>query len=627
MNGYDDPLEYSEGGMSLTIKGRAYKAFYFGQEFSVLDNTIIEFDFKLDSAEGLLHAICLDSDLDDELDFELGNDRFVDHCFRTAGTECNDEDLEGSCFWWVEPEGSQAIYGTSGHYRVKVGHYFQESIEYISFIQASGSIYWDDGSWKEGLSTFGNITVYNDEAAPHLDMQLNGQTVTLGRPVSYTKYDMIATDPYQIFDGGRNLTLYGRSLKAFELNAMYTVQDNTVLEFDFELYGNTQILHAICLIEGLSDEIATDQCFWLEGTECSDHYITDSRCIKRIGPSVSLNANGTAHFRIPVGHYYQKRVSYLAFIQASGEPDVFESDQENYNERLKGQSSFGNIQLYDDTTAPKLTISANDVKIQLGSPISYADESEHYRNMDSGSTNPYTLSSDGETLTLYGRAYKAFPLSSLYEVQYNTILEFDFSLQDDPQILHAICLDEDVDDEPTVGDRFIDNCFKLEGSDCNEWQFQGAFLGECMQSASSMSTNVDGSMHFRIEVGQFILKKVRYLAFIQASGSPSIYLYSPEEFEKSLKGVSTFHNIRLFEDPGAPQQPDTSSNDGSSGSNLGSPGNNLGSSVNNLGSSGSNLGSPGNNLILPGSLATPSPLSNLYTRILGMAFCFTIAFI
>ncbi|CAB9525330.1 Cupin superfamily protein [Seminavis robusta] len=180
--GQDGPGRFlvQEAGNRIQLSGNVWKAFPIA-EHTVSYRSVLEFDFRLvDEVEG--HAICLDEDLNEDVEIQ-GSKR----CFRLGGSQ--------SAIWkevWnLDHPGST---GEFKHYKVKIGSLTDgagNDEPYISWgakIKYIGIVQDNDANENIGESTFKNLQLYHDNAAPV-------ETVDPGPSITGTSIEIDVSNP------------------------------------------------------------------------------------------------------------------------------------------------------------------------------------------------------------------------------------------------------------------------------------------------------------------------------------------------------------------------------------------------------------------------------------------------
>ncbi|WP_419195046.1 FAD-dependent oxidoreductase [Novipirellula herctigrandis] len=288
---------------SIHMIGNTWKAIPYN--YIVTPETVIEFDFAAPT-EGDLHGIGIDTDL------QLSR---TDHWFTLFGTQANfgnrDFNLYGG-------EGSQNIV-------VPIGEYYQGQMNYLTF----GNDH--DVTEPNAESVFSNIRVY--ERGLNFD---HHDVLPYGIPNQDISGD------YAIFDESRSIELSGNTWKAIPHD--YVVTRDTVIEFDFDAPTEGE-LQGI----GIDTDLQlsnTDLWFKLAGTQ----KIFGNRDFEHHG------GNGSEHFVIPIGEYFEGPIAYLTF---GNDHDVISPT---------AISRFSNLKVYELTDTHRQRQFGYDIVIYGGTP-------------------------------------------------------------------------------------------------------------------------------------------------------------------------------------------------------------------------------------------------------------------
>ena len=290
-----------------------------------------------------------------------------------------------------------------------------------------------------------------------------------------------------IGDNGRSMRLIGDSRKAVEVD--YQVTANTILEFDFNstALGSFQGL-------GLGNNLYSylSKGFKLGGTTPTEH-----------APEWTANfasyatANGTTHYRIPVGQYLSAgEYEYLVFVHAGG----------------FGDSSYSNVRMFE--------VKSNELNPK---DIQFNVDTVHSYNGAGGwdlSPNSWESLDHGNILRLYGGARKGVDLN--YQINANSVIEFDFEATGTLSDAYGIGLSNDLNQITAL-------TFALAGTISPSWlsEWNWNFHDQDYQTG-------DDRRHFRIPIGQFVAAgNYKYLAFINYDGTQPTNSY--------------FSNVRVYD--------------------------------------------------------------------------------
>ena len=324
-------LSISSDKNELTLTGDSWKKLDLGGNYTITENTVLEFDFQ-STAEGEIHAI----------GFENNNNAF-------DGSQQQRFQLFGTQF-----QGQQNFrnYDSSQgwkSYQINVGDFFTGDFSYLTLVNDH------DVANPNAQSQFANIRLYEAQ----LDVAVTlGETTTDASLSGYGGQDI---DPLlNISSDQTEVTLTGNSWKKLDLGGSYTITENTVLEFDFQSTLEGEI-HAIGFDNNNNAFDGSQQeRFQLFGTQ-----FQGQQSVRNYDSSL-----GWQSYQINVGDFFTGDFSYLTLVN--------DHDVANPN----AQSQFANIRLYEvtpvDDTPPTASLSADDLTEGGGSihtfTVTYTDD-------------------------------------------------------------------------------------------------------------------------------------------------------------------------------------------------------------------------------------------------------------
>mmetsp|Transcript_13869 Transcript_13869/g.20258 ORF Transcript_13869/g.20258 Transcript_13869/m.20258 type:complete len:1374 (+) Transcript_13869:108-4229(+) len=474
---YGEGQDYEESTLvvstdfsTVSMEGNIWRALPIIPPITVNEKTVIEFDFKL-TQEAEINAICLDEDLDVIPDFR---------CFVLAGTQ-------GERHGMYDFDNQASVGDTEKHFVIPIGSYYTGVMNYLAFVQDN------DRKISLGSSEFSNIRIYEQVFFP-LKVSIDGTlgTLPIQNQVEYGEVQDYAHNFLSVSDDGFSIHMRGNVYKAIPFVDSVHIGENMVLDFYFEVEEEAEF-NAICLEEDLVLSPGK-RCFVI--TEAA----TTVKYMYKI-PEVTSLETGQRHYRIPVGRYFSGYMNYIVFVQ-DHDADI-----------LGGASTFKNISLFEPSP---LEIKVNGVTKALSNQLSYGVEQDEKAHM-------IVVSEDNKSSGgMLGNTWKALEFPEPITVTKNTIISFDFDLQNEVD-LHAICLDDDL--ENGFGSEDTQRCLVLAGSQKINDKYH------VLEKASLSETH-----SYIIQIGAYFTGEMKYLGFVQDNDE-----------EPFLAGASSFSNIEIFD--------------------------------------------------------------------------------
>uniref|UniRef100_A0A7S2MWT7 Uncharacterized protein n=1 Tax=Helicotheca tamesis TaxID=374047 RepID=A0A7S2MWT7_9STRA len=303
-------LEVSSDGLSATMKGNIFRGVALETPLEITKATQLEFDVELKDAT---NVDFIGFGLEDELSFDKDQ-------YRVFGSKSGSNTF---------PE--KVLEGESKHYSIPIGIDMTTNVTYLAFVQENDQ---SGEARKSGESTISNISIYE---RPDIMLKYGDGMVSV--PNDQVIYDGNTQDRdkrniWDVSDDGLSITMRDNNWKAVEVPA-YSIEEDTVLMFDFTLIEETEI-HGICLDDNLDhDDITT--CFKVAGhqdVENNFYTVPDETRPSITSPTV------TKTYAIRVGHFLAGRqLRNLVIVQDN---DV--------GDKKGGESSFSNIHLFNAET-------------------------------------------------------------------------------------------------------------------------------------------------------------------------------------------------------------------------------------------------------------------------------------
>jgi len=267
-----------QGGNLLKIWGNSWKKIY--SNYNVTADTVFEFDFRSNHQEAEINAIGFILDGETTL-------RTTTHMWQVHGTQT---------------AGRQEYHNYTGTgyktYSIPIGQYFTGQISQMVFLA------------DEDVHVGQNVAFRNPKLMDVLPPQnpfMGEEVVSVAAGV----YD-IDVNAYSVSADGSTLTLTGNTWKAIAND--YYVDDNTVLEFEFQSTGEEAEINSIGFSNSLTN-LPLDSLSWkIHGTETSNYNLSHDY----------YNSNGWKTYTIPVGENFNGLYQYLIF---SGDDDGSQVNQ------------------------------------------------------------------------------------------------------------------------------------------------------------------------------------------------------------------------------------------------------------------------------------------------------------
>lgn len=272
-----------QGGNQLKIWGNSWKKINY--QYNVTADTILEFDFKSDQQEAEVNGI----------GFILSGEtslRTTTHMWKVFGTQ---------------PAGRQEYDNYIGtdfkSYSIPIGQYFTGQISQMVFLADEDTHVGQRVSFRSPRLT---------EAQPPENPFMGKEVVSVA-----TGIHDIDVNSYSVSVDGTTLSLTGNTWKAIAND--YYVDDNTVLEFEFQSIGEEAEINSIGFSNTLSDIPAESLSWKINGTEETNYNLSHDY----------YNGNDWKTFTIPVGEKFNGLYQYLVF---SGDDD---GNQVNQNVKYR----------------------------------------------------------------------------------------------------------------------------------------------------------------------------------------------------------------------------------------------------------------------------------------------------
>lgn len=480
-------MHVSENGDSVQMSGNQYKALELpGDGVDIGIETVLAFDFSLQYEEEV-HGICLDEDT------HLVSD--PKRCFSLAGTQ--------NVGNYIHVFDKTKV-GTTHHYEIPIGMFFRDiTAKFLAFTQDN-----DKSDKSTGMSTFSNIRIY-DVPRPSLNITVyDSEMIIDNTPLEYEEGEGTYHYPLEVSSDGKTVDLAGNTHQALELPSPITITEATELDFDFTL-NELADYHTVCLDEDLVYN-NNKRCFLIAHEQRTSSFYSLDPQTKEIGEKV--------HYNVRVGLKYTGTFNYLVFVQDSDKGD-----------KSGGSSTISNI-VISERPALKLAVSgstASSAATSVGTSTGIIALQNYQLTYESTSQdtvdNLMVVSEDGESISMSGNLWKALEIPGGLVVGEDTVLAFDFTLDDETEI-HALCLDEDLSDD-TDGAR----CFKVAGTQTDN-------LGDNVVYRNVRPTHEGESRSYMIKLSEYFTGTMKYLVFMHDNDS-----------NDRTTGLSSYSNIRVFE--------------------------------------------------------------------------------
>jgi len=465
-------MHVSEDGTSIEVVGNTYKALELTPPAEIVPNTVFEFDFsRVEGAE--VEAICFEDNL-------IDND--AKRCFSLGGSQ----NWSNSYLHLEKIDVGETI-----HYKIPIGNFYTGSFKYLVFVIDM------DADKSAGHNIYSNLELYDVELSA-LKITSYGQEISISDTHGAYGTGDSTEHPLVISEDGSEARMEGNQWKAVTLPSPIEISYATHLDFDFYLEEKTEI-HAICFDENLLTD-TDDRCFIPANTQGWNSQVS-------LDPKT--NVGETKHYSIPIGSYFTGSVNFVAFVQ--------DNDSDNID---AGASTYSNIIISE---RPSLNLGLEKGGARQVTPI-INHQLSYGSNQDTAS-NLITVSDDGSSATLRGNTFKAFEIPEGLTIGDNTVLTFDFLLEEITEI-HFICIDEDL----TYGSK-PPRCFPFSGTQDVSNDKSLFYRGiEQIYATNEMKKYV-------IRLSEFFYgEDFKYLVFGQDNDSSD-----------RTTGVSTFSNIEIYE--------------------------------------------------------------------------------
>lgn len=289
-----DQYDVFDNGETIDMWGNNMKALQ--GNYTITENTILEFEFLSYGEEAEINGILFDTNLD------ITRSEDGQHMFQIFGTQN----------WGIRTQPQYIDNGTYQTFKIKVGDYFTGDFSYLTLFNDA-----DNGQATD--ITYTNIRLYEDTpvippapADPYISV--------LGQDQD--------PDQYEVTDNDSTLHMWGNNMKA--LPGDYEITKDTVIEFEFKSTGEQAEINGILFdhdtLVGYTDDHS--KLLQIFGTQDWDGHV--------ISPQYSGSGEWET-FKIRVGDYYTGFFDYLTFLNdADGgqDTDVFYRNFRMFEEAL-----------------------------------------------------------------------------------------------------------------------------------------------------------------------------------------------------------------------------------------------------------------------------------------------------
>jgi translation initiation factor IF-1 len=397
-------ISLSGDGTAATLSGNAWKAFQI-KPYEIKYHTKLTFSAELIEASEV-SAICLD------VDKTYGNQ--TPRCFAFGGTQniANDSNFRHLDFGTVG--------GGSKDYVVHVGHYFTGIVKYIAVLQDK------DSNRTAGKMEIKNISIFEgDTSNSKLSYKRDDTDATSITNAESYGGGQDHTGIVSLSEGGKVAELAGNAWKAFKIEP-YDIKYHTKLTFSAELIEASEV-SAICLDVDKTYGNQRPRCFAFGGTQ---NVVKDSN-FKHL--DFGTVGGGFQDYEAYVGRYFTGTVQYITFMQ------------DKDSNRSAGRMKVKNINILEGDA---FTVDAFGFPVELDL-VSYGINQDHGKR-------GVTVGDDGNSVTVEGNAWKAFPFD--FTIYPDTILQFTFTITELSEAV-ALCLDEDLKNNQKDG-----QCLTVSGT-------------------------------------------------------------------------------------------------------------------------------------------------------------------
>eukprot|EP00547_Thalassionema_nitzschioides_P012035 CAMPEP_0194262348 /NCGR_PEP_ID=MMETSP0158-20130606/46492_1 /TAXON_ID=33649 /ORGANISM="Thalassionema nitzschioides, Strain L26-B" /LENGTH=1050 /DNA_ID=CAMNT_0039002503 /DNA_START=30 /DNA_END=3183 /DNA_ORIENTATION=- len=466
------PLIVSPDGRTVTLEGNIHRAVPLPTPMSIMANTILDIDVTIGGIQEA-QALCI----------EENTNHSPDRCFVFAHTQ----DLSSS--WkMLEPQTAE---GETRHYTIPIGQYIwgHNKFNYLAFMQDNDSSNRDLGS-----STFANIEFSH---GTNLYIEKDGFPHYFDTAAQKSESGQDTWQhPFIVSDDGKSVQLKGNIHRGVPFDTPVVIDANTDIEFDFTLAEITEV-HSLCFTDST---LHTNNCFVAANTQSWTRFNLEPR----------TDVGETRNYKIPVGLLYQGTFDWVLFMQ--------DNDTSN---RSAGDSTFSNIKL-TQAVRPTLDITVNGVIQKLDSRTAVSARNDQDSKMH------FFEFPDDNSILLNHNMHKALAITTPFEINKATELDFDFTVTDFADH-HTICIVTDPTNiasyKSTSGGK---RCFTVAGPQTVSWDVD-----------MSPKTQLGETRHYNIPIGRWHPGGTAYyLVFVQDSDAGN-----------KLPGESTFSNIEFSQRP------------------------------------------------------------------------------